>query len=314
MMARKIIIDTDPGIDDAMAIFYTLHSPELELIGLTSVFGNGYIDVTTTNALKLLEIAGRQDIPVARGAGRPIMSAFTRPADFVHGKDGQGNINLPPPAAGECGRRAFDFIIEQVMAAPGEITLVPIGPLTNIAMAILAEPELERNIKEIVLMGGNAFVPGNATVAAEANIVNDPEAADIVFSSSCPITMCGLDVTEKVIMSPEVLDSIGTIGTPQASHLAAILPFYREFYKAFLVETAIHVHDSTAISYLLKPELFKTVQQPVCVDTGSGAGRGKTWAGRSNSEEAWSDRRDINICIDVDADSVINLEMERLSV
>lgn len=313
-MARKIIIDTDPGIDDAMAIFYALESPELEVIGLTTVFGNTYVDRCTQNALSLLEIAGRTDIPVAAGAERPLTMPFERPAHFVHGSDGQGDVNLPPPTTQAISIHAAQFLIEQISAAPRQITLVPIGPLTNIALAYLLKPSIAEQVQEIVLMGGNAFVPGNASPSGEANIWNDPEAADVVFGMPCPITMVGLDVTEKVYMSPQVLDSIGTIPNVRAQHLAKILPFYRAFHDSVHGSSGIHVHDSTAITYLLRPELFKTVQHPLRVET-SGIGRGRTVPafGRSDNETAWKNRPAINICVGVDADEAIRLEMERLA-
>ena len=184
---RKILIDTDPGIDDAMAIFYALESPELEVVGLTTVFGNAHTDVTTRNALSLLEIAERTDIPVAAGAVKPLAMEYRGPVAFVHGPDGQGGVDLPPPTTAPVDADAAHFIIDTVMSSPGEITLVPLGPLTNIALAMLIEPRLTENVAEIVLMGGAAFVGGNASPAGEANILNDPEAADIVFGADCPI-------------------------------------------------------------------------------------------------------------------------------
>ncbi len=314
-MSRKIILDTDPGIDDAMAIFYALHSPELDVIGLTTIFGNAATPTCTRNALRLLEISGRADIPVSAGAQRPFVMPFRGGADFVHGADGQGNSNLPPPHQQPTGKRAADFIIEEALKAPGEVTLVALGPLTNLALAFLMEPHLPENLREIVLMGGNAFCSGNITPAAEANIFNDPEAADVVFGVNCPITMCGLDVTEKTVMSAALLDSIAAIDSLQARHLAKILPFYRAFYRQRYGEDAIHVHDSTTISYLLAPSLYRTVQHPVRVDTTMGIGRGKTWValGHSDQESAWQGRRKINICVQVDAAKVIQMELERLA-
>ena len=176
MRVRKIIIDTDPGIDDAMAIFLALASPELDVVGLTTVMGNVEVDLATTNALRLLEIAGRSDIPVAEGAGKPIATDFLGTVEFVHGDDGQGNAFLPSPASRPLGISAAEFIVQQARAYPGEITLVPIGPLTNIALALRLEPNLPKLVAGAVLMGGNAFCPGNASPTAEANIRNDPEA------------------------------------------------------------------------------------------------------------------------------------------
>ena len=151
---RKVLIDTDPGIDDAMAIFYALESPELEVVGVTTVFGNADTDVTTRNALSLLEIAQRSDIPVAAGAVKPLAMDYRGPAAFVHGPDGQGGVNLPAPVTAPLAADAAHFIIDTVMSSPGQITLVPLGPLTNVALAMLLEPTLTQQIPEIVLMGG----------------------------------------------------------------------------------------------------------------------------------------------------------------
>ncbi len=316
MSARKIIIDTDPGIDDAMAIFYALASPELDVIGLTTIFGNAHTETCTRNALRLLEIAERTDIPVAAGAQRPLAMDYRGPADFVHGDDGQGDAAISPPLTKPVAVDAAHFIIEQVMAAPGEITLVPIGPLTNIALAMLLEPRLVANVASIVLMGGNAFCPGNASPAAEANILNDPEAADIVFGADCPVVMAGLDVTEQTTMSGALLDRISSIDNPRAQHLARILPFYRRFAIRSSGVDAIHVHDSTAISYLLAPQHYQTATHPIRVDCGHGVGRGKTWPAirRLDRVDAWTGRRPITILTGVDCDAVVALEFGRLGL
>jgi inosine-uridine nucleoside N-ribohydrolase len=312
--ARKILIDTDPGIDDAMAIFYALASPELDVVGLTSVFGNAHTSVCTANALKLLEIAGRTDVPVARGVERPLAMPYRGPVAFVHGTDGQGNVFLSPPTTQVQPLDAVQFIIRTVMDAPGEITLVALGPLTNIAIAMQLEPSLGSQFAEIVLMGGNAFCGGNASPAAEANILNDPEAADIVFGADCPIVMAGLDVTEQAVMTSADLATFASFGNARAQHLAAIIPFYERFYRERLGIDGIFVHDSTTISYLLAPESFTWVEHPVRVDCGDSFCRGKTQPARrlSDHETAWSGRRPVRILTGVDGRSVIELELERL--
>jgi inosine-uridine nucleoside N-ribohydrolase len=312
---RKIIIDTDPGIDDAMAIFYALASPELDVIALTSVFGNSYTEITTANALRLLEIANRTDIPVARGADRPLAMDYRGPADWVHGDDSQGNLHLPPPVTRPSHQRAAELIVERVMSEPGEITLCPVGPLTNIALAMLIEPRLTDNVAEIVLMGGAAFVGGNASPAAEANIINDPEAADIVFGASCPVVMVGLDVTEATFLTGAQIDRIGTIDNPRAAHAAAILPLYRHFHLTESHEDGIYVHDSSVISYLLAPQHYTSVSMPVRVDCAHGVGRGKTWPARHrHHKDEWAGRPNVTILTDVDADAVVQLELSRLGL
>lgn len=312
-MLPQLIIDTDPGIDDTMALFYALSAPEFDITGITTVFGNAPTSVCTTNALRILEIADRRDIPVAAGAQRPLTSIANAFPDFIHGSDGQGNIHLPAPQTEAADQHAVQFLIDAITNAPGEITLVTLAPLTNIAMALLIHPDLAQSIREIVMMGGNAFVPGNATPTAEANIWNDPEAADIVFAADCPITMIGLDVTEKVKMSPAQLDSIGQHYNPRTAHLGRILPFYRAFHRERYGFDGIHIHDSTTISYLLRPDLFKTVRYPICVET-LGISRGKTWPAlsRSDHEDAWTGRRAVNICVGLDGEAAVEMELDRL--
>lgn len=311
---RKIIIDTDPGIDDAMAIFYALNSPELDVIGITTVFGNVAAHLCTANALRLLEIAGRADIPVAAGAARPLNGHHARHAAFVHGEDGQGNAHLPPPQGKPVGVHAAQFIIDQVMASPGDITIVALGPLTNLALALHLKPEIVHHIPRIVLMGGSAFSNGNASPAAEANILSDPESADIVFGATCPVTMVGLDVTEKTIMSSAQLDWIGTLPNPRAQHLAKILPFYRRFYHERYGVDGIYVHDSTTITYLLNPSLFAFEEHPIRVET-QGISRGKTWPAmrRADYETAWTGRPNVQICTRVDGAAAVALELSVLA-
>jgi len=312
----RIIIDTDPGIDDAMAIVYALASPELDVIGLTTVFGNAHVETCTNNALRILDIAGRPDIPVAQGAGRPLASVYRGPATHVHGVNGLADVPLPDASRSALALDAAHFIIEQVMAAPGEITLVPIGPLTNIALAMLLRPDLPQHLAGMVIMGGAAFVPGNSSPAAEANIFNDPEAADIVFGADCPIVMCGLDVTEATIMSSAQIDSLGASSNARAQMAAAILPYYRDFHVSHGGPDGIHVHDSTCISYLLAPQHYKSVQHPIRVDTGSSVSRGKTLAAtrRLRADSPWLGRPDVTILTEVDAAAVVALELERLTV
>jgi uridine nucleosidase len=298
-----------------MAIFYALDSPELEVVGLTTIFGNARTETTTYNALALLELAGRPDIPVARGASDSLAGRFIQPADFVHGLDGQGNAGIAAPTRRPVDETAAEFIVRQVMAAPGEITLVPVGPLTNIALAMQLEPRLTENVREIVLMGGSAFTHGNATPSAEANVHNDPEAADIVFGAACPITMAGLDVTEKVQMTRADLARIGTLGNVKADHLARILPFYLDFHAHVDGLDGIHVHDSTAISYLLAPDAFTWEELAIRVDCGESFARGTTIpsTGTKDTDKAWAGRSAVRILTGADSRRLVELELERLS-
>ena len=313
--ARRILIDTDPGIDDAMAIFYALASPELEVVGLTTVFGNAHTDVCTINALRLLDIAGRPDIPVAQGASRPLAMNYRGPVAFVHGDDGQGNVHLPPSTREAVPVHAAQFIIDTVMAEPDEITVVLLGPFTNMALAMLMQPDLTSFVKEIVVMGGAAFTSGNASPASEANILNDPEAADIVFGADCPITMAGLDVTHRITMTNDDLAAFGRAPGARAAHLAAIVPYYAGFYRDRNHVDGIYVHDSTTITYMLAPHLFTWKELPIRVDTGHSVCRGRTLPALHDSDEEgpWQGRRAVRILTDVDARGAIALELEHLA-
>ncbi|MCL6526922.1 MAG: nucleoside hydrolase [Thermaceae bacterium] len=315
---RKILIDTDPGVDDAMAIFLALASPELELLGLTTVFGNVQTDLATTNALRLLEIAGHSEIPVAQGARAPLVRPFGGPVPFIHGEDGQGNTFLPPPQKAPLGLSAAQFIIETVLAHPGEVTLVPVGPLTNLALALRLEPRLVEAVAGVVLMGGNALVPGNASPAAEANIHNDPEAADVVLGAGWEITMVGLDVTQQVLMTDAQIAALAAIPSAMARHLSRIVPFYREFARRRGNWGGIHLHDPTAILYLLHPELFTVQRWPIRVET-VGVGRGKTWpnpqTGSSEEREAlrpWQGRPPVGVCVGIQGEALVEIYLERL--
>lgn len=314
MSARKIIIDTDPGIDDTMAIYFALRCPELDVIGLTTIFGNVHTPLATTNALRLLEIAGRSDIPVAKGADDPLAVPFGGPVPFVHGEDGQGNIFLAPPTTSAIEMPAAQWIVEQVMKHPGEITLVPIGPLTNIALALRLEPRIAQHVRDVVLMGGNAIVPGNATPAAEANIHNDPEAADIVFGAGWNVTMIGLDVTHRVHMNRAHIEQYGRLGTAMTDHVMKILPVYQEYFEKAYGIDGMYIHDSSAIAYLIDPTLFKTQHWALRVET-TGFGRGKTWPAISEHETAptaWTGRPRVNIAIEVDSERLVQLEYQRM--
>ena len=320
-MVKKIIIDTDPGVDDSLAIFVALNSPELEVLGLTTVFGNAVTTTCTENALRLLEIAQRTDVPVIEGAKVPLNGISRGAASFVHGDNGQGNAALPLPVTKPLDIDAVTFLKEIIENNPNEITLVPVGPLTNIASLLTIHEGIDSKIKEIVLMGGNAQSPGNATPTAEANILNDPEAADVVFSAQCEITMVGLDVTNNVFMNEEQVITLSSFNNDKSKHIGKINPFYFNFLKDFFQENGMPIHDSSAITYLVHPEYFETLCYPIKVET-EGISRGKTWMGMgiSDNEEGlgerlkpWENRRKVNICIGVDSQKVISFITKRMS-
>lgn len=313
-MAKKIIIDTDPGIDDAMAILFALAAPELEVVGLTTIFGNVETPLATHNALHLLEFAGKSHIPVAQGAERPLHVAFRGPSAFVHGTDGLGETNQTPPETKPVGQSAAQFIVETIMAHPGEITLVPVGPLTNIALAFMLEPRIVQHVAQVVIMGGAATVNGNVNPAAEANIYNDPHAADLVFTAGWPITMVGLDVTTKVIMDEPYLAALQAPGRKTGTYIYDIVRFYLRFHQQVHQVYAAYTHDPSAIAYLLDPTLFHTEQGAIRVIT-EGIARGHTLMDRRghwSRPNEWSTHLPINVCLDVDAERLLALYQQRI--
>lgn len=205
----RIILDTDPGIDDALALFLALASPEVTLEAVTTVQGNVSVEQTTYNALTLLTLAGRTDIPVAYGSAEPLVRKRVDAA-HVHGQNGLGDITLPEPTIASVEQQAVDLIIEKIMRNPGEITLVPIGPLTNIALAVRREPRIAQHVREVVIMGGAVRVPGNVTPSAEFNIFADPHAAHVVFHAGWPLRLVSLDVTTRVSMHRQQVETLAT--------------------------------------------------------------------------------------------------------
>ena len=213
----RMILDTDPGIDDAMAILFALRRPGIRLEALTTVFGNTDVDTATVNALRILELAGRSEIPVARGASRSLLRPFTKAADHVHGTNGLGGIELPEPRSRPVSETASDLIIRMARENPGEITLCPVGPITNVAVALTRAPEIAGLLREIVVMGSTIFQPGIQgipTPLADANFWNDPEAAQIVLRSGARITLVGMDVTMKVLLTAPMSEAIARDGGP----------------------------------------------------------------------------------------------------
>ncbi|SIQ78307.1 purine nucleosidase [Paracoccus thiocyanatus] len=254
-MARKIIIDTDPGQDDAVAILLALASPELEVLGLSVVAGNVGLDHTQRNARMICELAGRPDLPVHAGCDAPLQRKLIT-AEHVHGKTGLDGVTLPEPAMPLAPGHAVDFLIETLRREkPGSVTLVPIGPLTNIATAFRRAPDIVPRVREIVLMGGAYFEVGNITPAAEFNIHVDPEAAKIVFASGAALTVMPLDVTHRALTSRawvETMRGMGRIGQAVAGWTDFFERYDREKYGS----QGAPLHDPCTIAWLLDPELF----------------------------------------------------------
>jgi inosine-uridine nucleoside N-ribohydrolase len=279
---RKIVIDTDPGADDAMAILLALNSPELDVKALTVVAGNVVVEQGLVNALKLVSLAGRCDVRVARGAQHPLVQKLTT-AEFFHGENGLGDVELPAPACHADTRFAPDLIIELVHQFPHEITLVPIGPLTNIALAISKDPSIVPLVKEVALMGG-AISGGNATAAAEANIYNDPEAARVVFEAGWPLTMVGLNVTEKTLFTRADLSRLAKTHGRENDFAVGVLKFMVDL-AGKLGADGTPMHDPLAVGSVIDRSLITTQEMRVDIETRGEHTRGETVASRHNSDD-----------------------------
>ena len=268
-MSRKIIIDTDPGQDDAVAILLALASPELEVLGVVAVAGNVDLHLNAGNARKVVELSGRRDIPVYAGCSRPMRRHLVT-AEHVHGETGLGGPDLPEPTIPLQPQHGVDYIIDTLMAAePGTITLCTLGPLTNIAMALVKQPAIAERIAEIVMMGGAYFEVGNITPAAEFNIYVDPEAADVVLRCGAPITMLPLDVTHQIQSTPERLAAFLALGNKAGAAVHAMLTFSETFDLQKYGWAGAPLHDPTVIAYLLQPGLFEGRHCNVTIETAS---------------------------------------------
>lgn len=253
---RKIIIDTDPGQDDAVAILLALASPELEVLGMTCVAGNVPLPLTSRNARVVCELAGRPDIKVFSGCDGPMTRRLIT-AEHVHGKSGLDGTDLPDPAMPLAAGHAVDFLIDTLRAeTPGSVTLCALGPLTNVATAFQRAPDIASRLAEIVLMGGAYFQVGNIQPAAEFNIHVDPEAAEIVFKSGVPLVVMPLDVTHKALTTRARVDAFRALGTPVGHAVAGWTDFFERFDKAKYGSEGAPLHDPCTIAYLLQPELF----------------------------------------------------------
>jgi purine nucleosidase len=275
--ARKIIIDTDPGQDDAAAIMLALGSPEeIEVLGITAVAGNVPLTLTARNARIVCELCNRTDVKIFAGAERPVARPLVT-AEHVHGKTGLDGPALDEPTMPLQEQHAVDFIVETLRAeAPGAVTLCTLGPLTNIALALTKAPEIAPSIRELVMMGGGFFEGGNITPAAEFNIYVDPEAAEIVFRSGIPIVMMPLDVTHRVLTRKTRVEKIRAIGSPAAVALAEMLEFFERFDIEKYGTDGGPLHDPTVIAYILRPELFTGRDCNVEIETASPLTTGMT--------------------------------------
>ena len=279
MPPKKIIIDTDPGQDDAVAILLALASPEdLDVLGLTCVAGNVPLPLTTRNARIVAELAGRPDLPVYAGCDRPLGRALVT-AEHVHGKTGLDGPTLPEPVMPLAQGHAVDFIIDQLRNHPtGTVTLCPLGPLTNIATALQKAPDIADRIAQIVLMGGGYFEGGNITPVAEFNIYVDPQAADIVFKCGAPIVVMPLDVTHKALVTKPRNDAFRALDTPAGIAVAQMTDFFERFDKEKYGSDGAPLHDPCVTAYLIRPDLFTGRHINVTIETQSELTMGMTVA------------------------------------
>ena len=313
---QKIIIDTDPGVDDAQAIAFAVSHPDLSLLGLTTVYGNANIDITTNNALLILDKLGCVEIPVAKGLGEPLVQERMPPPDFVHGSDGLGNLNLAKASTKTVSENAAEFIIRQANEHPGEISLVAVGPLTNIANAVTLDPTLPSKLKELVVMGGTVSELGNVTPLAEANFINDPHAADIVCAYDWPLRIIGLDVTLDIKLTDTHLSLLRENAAEVGKFLWDSSRFYVGFYSASQalvndddVEPFCAMHDAAAVVYLVERDAFSFASGAArVVPDGMAAGQlaidRKPHSDGSYALPFWQNRPDVYAAMAVDAERV----------
>jgi inosine-uridine nucleoside N-ribohydrolase len=306
-VTTPILIDCDPGHDDAVALLLALASPEVELVGVTTVSGNQTLAKTTANALRVLELVGRGDVPVAAGADRPIKRDLFVAA-YVHGESGLDGPALPDPQGKPLPAGAADFIAERVSASAQPLTLIPTGPLTNVAAFLERHEEAASKVERIVLMGG-AIAEGNVTPAAEFNIWADPEAASTVFRSGLDVTMIGLDVTHKALLTPEHGERLRKTGRT-GTFVAELLEFYSRFHREVYSFPGSPIHDAVAVAHVLDPSLVETKRRNVEIELESELCRGRTvvdlWRRTERAPNA-------HVGVDIDSDRFLELLLERLA-
>jgi len=315
MAPTKVIFDTDPGIDDAMALLFLQKSPALDLVGITTVLGNASIETTTRNALYLRE-KFHIHAPVARGADVQLNGHREAPPDAVHGKDGLGDVGIGDvDQSGLSPLPASQFIIDTVRANPGEITIIAVGRMTNLALALRQDPEIAGLVKEVVIMGG-AFGfnghGGNVTPAAEANIIGDPLAADEVFGAPWKVVVIGLDVTQEVLLDTAYLEKMRDGDAEHGQFIWDITRLYQKFYNDVTGVDGIYGHDSLSVAYVIDPTLFTLRAGPIRVVT-EGIAIGQTIqqpASRKFSHGNWSNRPAQYIAQTVDAQRALDLMMD----
>lgn len=303
MALHKIILDCDPGVDDAIAILLALASPqEIELLGITTVAGNVPLERTAYNARRVLTLAGREDIPVYAGCSRPMLEAKGWESK-VHGNDGLGNVPLPEPSFSLQTQHAVDYIIHTVHAEPGQVTLCPIGPMTNIALAIIKDPSIVPKIKQLVFMGGAAFCQGNVSPMAEFNIYVDPWAAHVVLSAGIPQVMFGLDVTLQAKINADYLDALQQV-SPLLSKATAMMRSYGASDPC--------LHDPCVIAWLINPDLFKGIKGRISVNHQDDSYRGHTLVA-AKSRHLQEAEINVEVMTEVDNPALLEMLADRLA-
>jgi len=308
-MAIPLIIDTDPGIDDAIAIMLAIASPEVDVLGITSVGGNAGIERTTENSLRLLHLLGRDDIPMAAGAPTPLVRADARPDPDTHGEDGFGGVKLEPAPRTADPRPAVQLLVDLIEASAQAVTLVAIGPLTNVAALGAAFPDSFAKLARIVVMGGGARRLGNVTAAAEFNIWFDPEAAARVFSAGVPITMVGLDVTTRAVTSPEDWAPLRGGGRLSAATLGMV-DFYTEYHRAHYGTSDTAQHDSLALAAVIDPNVVTLQDCYVDVECAGTLTRGMTVV---DVDDVLGRAPNASVALDVDSAAFTRLLVGRLT-
>ena len=303
-----MIIDADPGLDDALAILLALGSPEADLIGVTTVAGNTNLANTTANTLRILELAGRGDIPVAAGAARGLIREAPRTAEHVHGDDGLGGLPLPPPKTRPVATHAVDFIAERLQESAEPITIVAIGPLTNVALLLALHPAAAARIGRLVIMGGAAR-GGNSTPTSEFNIRCDPEAAYRVFAAGLPLTMVGLDVTDRSVVTAKDVDALRD-GGRIARFVVEAVDYYSRFHQDRYGATVTYQHDALAVAEAVAPGIVHTSRLYVEVEYGQGLARGATVV---DVHDVTGQVPNTHVALDLDRPRFVDLLVSRLS-
>ncbi|GMH28731.1 hypothetical protein Nepgr_030574 [Nepenthes gracilis] len=312
---QKLIIDTDPGIDDSITILMAFQTLEVEIIGLTTIYGNVSTEDASRNALLLCEIAGCPDVPVAEGSPEPLKGGRPSIPDFIHGSDGLGNVFLPPPRMKKIEKSAAEFLVDRVSEYPGEVSVLALGPLTNLALAIKMDSSFASKVKRVVILGGAFFASGNVNPAAEANIYGDPEAADIVFTSGANITVVGINITTQVKFTDDDLHELRQSQGRHTRLLTDMCKFYRGWHVKSDGVYGIFLHDPVSFTALVRPDLFTYKNGVARVET-QGISVGHTLMDHGirkwNTSNPWTGYAPISVAWTVDVEQVLTYIKKQL--